>query len=280
MVADAVGHGAEGLAVVIVVGVHDGDGHLGAHVDDEFAHLGDLLGREGEVGADLGADGAVGVIPGVVHAHVDESAQPFLGEEVVDVGLAEAGGDAGEDPGIEAVLQTAQGAGEHVFVATALIADDLGAFDADERGDVAELAHGFSGLGGDHLAVGEDLEEGVRVHREEVEELRVHEGLPAEDAEEGIAAAFGVVHDLVEFIEIERFAWFVHVHPAALAAEVAGIEDGNVEEGREVLALFHALLVQHDGARPLVTEIPADFGQAERIDGLQDAGGEGKEHGQ
>ena len=279
MVADAIGHGAERLALVVVVGIDDGDGQLGPHVDDEAAHLGDLIRREGELGADLGPDGAVGVIPGVVDAHVDEAAQPGLGEEVVDVRLAEAGGHAGEHAGIEAVLQAAEGAGEHVGLAAALVADDLGALDADERGDVSELAHGGGGFLGDHLAVREDLEVGVRVHGEEVEELRVHEGLAAEDAEEGIPAPLGVVHDLVQLVEVQGLARLIDIDPAALAAEVAGVQDGNVKEGREELALLHALLVKHHRARPLVAEIPADLGQAKRIDGAQDAGGEGEEHG-
>ena len=279
VVADAIGHGAERLALVVVVGIDDGDGQLGPHVDDEAAHLGDLIRREGELGADFRPDGAVGVIPGVVDAHVDEAAQPGLGEEVVDVRLAEAGGHAGEHAGVEAVLQAAEGAGEHVGLAAALVADDLGALDADERGDVSELAHGGGGFLGDHLAVGKDLEVGVRVHGEKVEELRVHEGLAAEDAEEGIAPPLGVVHDLVQLVEVQGLARLIDIDPAALAAEVAGVQDGNVKEGREELALLHALLVKHHRARPLVAEIPADLGQAKRIDGAQDAGGEGEEHG-
>jgi hypothetical protein len=213
-------------------------------------------------------------------AHVDEFAQPGFGEQVVDVRFAKAGGHAGEDFGVEAVLQAAQRAGEHVLVATAFVADDLGAFDADERRDIAELAHVGGGLLGDHLAVGEDLEVGVRVHREKVEQLGMHEGLAAEDAEERIPAPFGIVHDLVQLVEVERLARFVHIHPAALAAEIAGVQDGDVEEGREILPLLHALLVQHDRTRPLVAKIPADLRQTERIDSAEDAGGEGKEHGQ
>ena len=187
--------------------------------------------------------------------------------------------DADEAIAVLAVLQAAQGAGQNVGLAAALVADDLGAFDADERGDVPELAHGGGGLFGDHLAIREDLEVGVRVHREEVEELRVHEGLAAEDAEEGVPMPLGVVHDLVQLVEVQRLARFIDIDPAALAAEVAGVQDGDVEEGREELALLHALLVQHHRTRPLVAEIPADLRQAKRIDGAQDAGGEGEEHG-
>ena len=39
VVADAGGHGAERLAVVIVVGIDDGDGRFRRAVDDEVADL-------------------------------------------------------------------------------------------------------------------------------------------------------------------------------------------------------------------------------------------------
>jgi len=50
VVADACGHGAEGLTFVIVVGVDDGDGDGGAFFDDEAADAGDLVGSEGPTG--------------------------------------------------------------------------------------------------------------------------------------------------------------------------------------------------------------------------------------
>lgn len=40
--------------------------------------------------------------------------------------------------------------------------------------------------------------------------------------------ALGVMDDFVEFIQFDRFSRLVHIHPAALAAEVAGVEDGDV----------------------------------------------------
>ena len=47
VVADAGGHGAEGLALVVVVGVDEGDGGFGALFDDEFADAEELVGSEG-----------------------------------------------------------------------------------------------------------------------------------------------------------------------------------------------------------------------------------------
>ena len=78
VVADAGGHRAERLALVVVVGVDDGDGQLGAHVDDELADAPGLFRGEGEFRVDFRADGTVGVIPGVVDAALDEAAEPIL----------------------------------------------------------------------------------------------------------------------------------------------------------------------------------------------------------
>ena len=61
------------------------------------------------------------------------------------------------------------------------------ALDADERRDVAELPHPLRLLGRDEVAVGEDLEVAVGVLGEHVEQVRVHERLAADDAEEDVA---------------------------------------------------------------------------------------------
>jgi hypothetical protein len=206
-----------------------------------------LGGGKGELFVDLGADGAVGVIPGVVDTHVDEFLQPLAGEEVIDIGLAEAGGHAGHEASIETVLQAAQGTVEHVFATASFIGDRAGAFHADQGRGIAKFAQGVGRLGRDHLAIGEDLEIAIGVSGEEIKQLGMHEGLSAEHAEEDVAMAFGVVHDFVEFVQVHRLPWFVHIHPAALAAEVAGVENRKVEEGRENLSGgFHSLFeLQH-----------------------------------
>ena len=80
---------------------------------------------------------------------------------------------------------------QHAGPAAALVADDLVALDADERRDVAELAHPFGRLVGDELAVGEDLEVAIGMLGEHVEQLRVHERLAADDAEEDVAHLLG-----------------------------------------------------------------------------------------
>ena len=97
VVGDAGAHRAEGFAVASVVGVHDADGHLRPHLDDEAADLDELLGSERELGVHLRPDGAEGVKPDVVRAKFDQLSQPLLGAKVADIGLAHARRDSGEE---------------------------------------------------------------------------------------------------------------------------------------------------------------------------------------
>ena len=63
--------------------------------------------------------------------------------------------------------------------AAALVGDDFRSLNADQRRAVAELAHLLGMFGGNELAVGEHLEIAVRMSSEDVEQLRVKEGLAA-----------------------------------------------------------------------------------------------------
>ncbi len=56
---------------------------------------------------------------------------------------------------------------------------------------------------GDHLAVGKDLKKAVLVLGKKVEQLRVHERLTAEDAEEGVPMFLCVGNDLVQLIQFQ-----------------------------------------------------------------------------
>ena len=230
VVADARSHGAEGLAFVVVVGVYDGNGGFGALLDDKFPHLDQLIRTQGQFRRDFGPDGAVGVIPRVVDAPVDQAVQPFFREEIVNIGLAEAGGHASEEFLIEAVSKAAQSAAEDVFAAAAEVADMTGAFDADQGGAVPELAQFFGHFFGDHLAVGEDLEIAVRMLRQEVEEAGVEEGLAAEHSEEAVPMGAGIIDEAVQLVEFDHIARGVDVYPAPLTAEIAAIDDAEVEE--------------------------------------------------
>ena len=103
-------HRTERLPLVIVVGIDEHQWQLRPHLDDELPHTAHLLWVKRELGIDLRPHRPVGVIPGVVHTAVDEKPQPIFPQEIVDVALAEARRDAGEQTVLQAVVEPAQGA--------------------------------------------------------------------------------------------------------------------------------------------------------------------------
>src|SRR5205085_88008 len=118
---------------------------------------------------------------------------PLLVDDV-EVRLADAGADAGEQLVVQAIPDALHRLGQNAVAATALIADDLAPFDADERRDVAELAHFLGAFIGDEMPVGEYLKIAIRMRREQIEKLRVHERLTADDAEEDVPHRLGFIH--------------------------------------------------------------------------------------
>ena len=112
------------------------------------------------------------------------------------------------------------------------------------------------------------------MRREQVEQLRVHERLAAEDAEEGVAVPLGVGDGAVERVEVDGVL-LLHVHPAALAAEVAGVDDREVEERRKILAALDAPLELLDRQHPLHAESSRELRDAPLVSGAQGADGEG-----
>ena len=126
----------------------------------------------------------------------------------------------------------------NIRLAAPLVADELGAFDGNERGDIAHLTHFFGNLIGDELPVGENLKITIGMFGQNIEQPLVHERFAAEDAEETITRLACLANEPVQLLRLNLFLLRRDVHPAALAAEVAGIEHGYVKERRKVLALF------------------------------------------
>ena len=108
---------------------------------------------------------------------------------------------------------------------------------------------------GDQLAVGEDLEVAVGVRREQVEQLRVHERLAAENAEVGVAVRLGVADDAIQLVERELLRRRGDVHPAALAAQLTARDHRDEQERRKVLAAPAPPLVQLHRAHALDAEV-------------------------
>ena len=279
VMADAGRHRAERLALIVPVRVDDGDRQPRPHLHDEAADGEHLLGPQRQLRVRLRADHAVGVEPDVVDAHLDQPAQPGFGHEL-DVGLADARGDADEQPVAAAGLEARSVLVSTCSPAAALVADDLGAFDADERRDVAEPRELARDLVGDELPVGEDLEVAVGMRGEEIEQLRMQERLAAEDAEVGVAVRLGVADDAVQLVERELLRGRRHVHPAALAAQLTAGDDRDEEERREVLAAPPPPLVELDRAHALDAEVVDELRHHLRLGLGQHALGQREQHDQ
>ena len=84
---------------------------------------------------------------------------------------------------------------------------------------------------------------------EEIEEPRMEERLAPEKAEERVPVRFRVGDDPVKFLRRHHRPRRLDVDPASLAAEVAGIDDREVEERREddpaALSRLEALHGEH-----------------------------------
>lgn len=279
MVGDTGGHRTERFPVVSVIGIDNPDGHLSAHFNDEAADFDELLGSQGELGVHVGSDRTVGVVPDVMNPLLDELAEPRFGEEFLDIGLADAGGDAGEESGAEGGFEAAEGAFEDVDIASAFVTDDFVAFDGDERGCVPDLGQPGCDFIGDALSVREDLEIAIGVTGEDVEKAGVEEGFAAEDAKEAISFTFGVGDEAVHLLGGDLVCVGGDIDPAALAAEVAAVEDGDVEEGGEELAFFHAAFESLDAEDSFDAEVPQELSDAAGRGGAEDAEGEFGEHG-
>jgi hypothetical protein len=182
-------------------------------------------------------------------------------------------------PCVEAILKAAHRSAKDLFLPAAFVADDLASLDGDQRGGVAETAQALGDFLGDELSVGEDLEVAVGMSGKDIEQLRVHERFAAEQAEEGVAVRLRVADEAIHRIEIEGGALGFDIHPATLAAQVAGVDDRDVEERREVLAVAQPPLEALDGEHPFHPEIPEELPDAFRVGGAQGAKGELREHG-
>jgi hypothetical protein len=209
----------------------------------------------------------------------DELAEPRFREEFLDVGLADAGRHAGEKSSSERRFQAAEGAFEHVNVPASLVADQFVALDGDERGGVAEFSEASRDFVRDALSVREDLEIAIGMVGEDIEKPRVEERLAAQNAKEAVAFTLGVRDEAIHVIGGNLVRIRCNVHPATLAAEVAAIQDGDVEEGRKVLAFLHASFESFDADNALDPKVPQELSDAAGRGGAEDAECEFCEHG-
>ena len=70
----------------------------------------------------------------------------------------------------------------------------------------------------------------------------MHKGLATEDAEETVSQLLGLVDDAIHRINREGLLRRRNIDPTTLTAEVTTVDDGEVEERREVLTRRNRLL--------------------------------------
>ena len=176
----------ECIPVAVVIGIHNDDRLLVPHFDDESPGLFLLVGRQAQIGRGFGSHWTVDVEPGVQHTHFNESIEPCFGQQV-HVRLTEAGADPCDNPSIKAVLQPLHGAAVDLLFAAPLIADNFVSLNTDQRSDVAQLMYAAGDFRCNKVSVRKDLKIAVRMFSQDVEQLRMHERLATDDAEERIA---------------------------------------------------------------------------------------------
>ena len=211
------------------------------------------------------------MIPDVVHTTGDQFVQPGSGEQLVDVCLADARGHTCQQARLDAGIQAAQCATEHVLAAAALVACDLASLDADEWCDIAETSQLSGHFGCDHLAIGKDLEIAIRMSAKKIEQLRMEKWFATQHSEEAVAVFFRVADELVQIIDIDHLARRLDVDPAALAAQVATVNDREVEKWREIFAALKPPLEALDREHSLHPEVPDELPEDAFVDGAQDA---------
>ena len=280
MVREADRHRAERVSLVVVVGIDNRYREPRPLFHHELSYADELVGRERQLRRRLRADRAVAMKPGIVHAHVDQPPEPLLGEHRVDIGAAEARCHARDQSSLEAEFEAAERPVENLTVPATNIARRRVTLDAHQRRGVAESLEAAGHLGRDQLAVGEDLEVAVGVGGQQVEQPRVEEWLAPKQSEEHVAVRLRVTDECIERLERHHRPRRLDVNPAALALEVAGVDDRKMEERREDDSATLSRLEFLDGDQPLHAEIPAEFPEAVGCHRRQHVAGHlGEDHG-
>jgi hypothetical protein len=106
----------------------------------------------------------------------------------------------------------------------------------------------------------------------------MHKRFTAEEAEKGVAVGFGIVDEPVHGREIDGVSIRIDIDPAALTAEVAGVDNGNVKKWRKIFAAAEAALEFLDREHSFEPEIPGELPQAALVGCSQGSIDEAREH--
>ena len=242
VVGDADRRRTERPALVIPVGINHHQRSREADIDDKTAQRGNLPRVQREFRHRVRADRTVDVIPEIVRAERGDIVHEFFRGQITDVGFADAGADAGNEPVGAAGGQSRQSLLIYSVPAAPHVAHFFKSFDTDQRADISDAAHFFGDRVRDERAVGEKQEIAVGMFLENVEEAVVKQRLAAENTEKARALRFALRDDIIERAGSNLFRRIRLRYPAALAGEVAGVGDRQKQEGRKILAALEALL--------------------------------------
>ena len=167
--------------------------------------------------------------------------------------------DARHDFVVETVLQSSHRGREYTRFAAALIADNFGPLNADQRSHVAAFPKALGDLIGNKVSVGEDLKVNVRMRFENFEQLFVHERLAAQQAEKRVAHFLGRRDHPVHRFDIDLVLLGGNVNPATGAAEVAGVDDRDVEVGGKELPVAKPAFVLLNASPAFEAHVPAEL---------------------
>jgi hypothetical protein len=112
-------------------------------------------------------------------------------------------------------------AAQHAGAPAARVAHAASPLDADERSGIAQPAQFTRDRVGDQVPVREDLEVAIRVAREDREQIRMHERLAAQNAEEAVPLALGRADEAVQrllYEAMDRAAALLRQHRDKLDA--------------------------------------------------------------
>src|SRR5690606_31430323 len=113
----------------------------------------------------------------------------------------------------------------------------------------------------------------------EVEKLWMKERFSAEDPKKAVSVCLRLVDHSIERLDLDLYLRLIDIHPAALASQIAAVQNGEVKEGGKILALLETFLMSLDGPGAFVPEVPGHFHQEALVSGAQDSCGELKNHG-
>ena len=224
---------------------HD-DWLLDARIHYELTHSSQLFCVQRQVRRAFRSDHSIDVKPTVHHPHRNQSVYPAIIEEIIDVRFADAGADTCHHVIVQAILEAFHCLAINAIATSSLVANDLGALDADQRCHVAQLAQSFGNFIGDKVSVGEDLKVSIGMSRENVEQFLVQERFTAENAKERVPHGFGFVESSVHRLKVDLRLLASDIDPTSLAAKIARIDDGDVKKGWKELPFFQTLLVLLD----------------------------------